>query len=406
MTRILAFFAIVSSALWAQGQGPSSGSPINTTIVDTAPQAGDPCSNYNQKQTVLSANPPTEWVCVNTAPKVNPYGIWVQSNSGGGGGASSFPEITGGTNTNAAMVIGSGASMTATGSGQNVATSVPVAGVVGLTFTGSTGEALSYTGGTPVTGNVPIFDASHNLTDSGHTPILSQVSAPGTQWVPYLSASTNIVGGTLGVSNSASATKLASFTGTTTTDDCAKWDAFGNVIDAGSPCGSGGSLPSQTGHAAQYLTTNGTVASWGNIVTGVSGALDCVTIQGTCDVVTSVVPLKANANTFSGAQTFSGPFSTQGVTSATDGTVASASTIAPTTSLVIVTGTAAIGTITAPAGCTTSGTDCALTLLADVASGPFTLTAAGNIYATYSGTIGQAIRLVYFPSASKWYQIH
>ena len=41
------------------------------------------------------------------------------------------------------------------------------------------------------------------------------------------------------------------------------------------------------------------------IATGPSGALDCVDFgDGVCDVVTAVVPLKANANTITGAWTF------------------------------------------------------------------------------------------------------
>lgn len=73
--------------------------------------------------------------------------------------------------------------------------------------------------------------------------------------------------------------------------------------------GSGGSgLPPQTG-VAGYLTTNGLAAGWGNITTGGSGALDCSTVPGTCDIVTALVPLKATANTFTGANDFTGsPF--------------------------------------------------------------------------------------------------
>jgi len=54
-------------------------------------------------------------------------------------------------------------------------------------------------------------------------------------------------------------------------------------------------LPAQTGIAG-YLTTNGTTPSWGNITTGASGALDCSTTPGTCDI-TSIVPLKARTIT-------------------------------------------------------------------------------------------------------------
>jgi hypothetical protein len=65
-----------------------------------------------------------------------------------------------------------------------------------------------------------------------------------------------------------------------------------------------GNLPAQTG-AAGYLVTNGVTAGWGNITTGGSGALDCASVPGTCDIVTAVVPLKASANTWTGANDFS-----------------------------------------------------------------------------------------------------
>jgi len=67
--------------------------------------------------------------------------------------------------------------------------------------------------------------------------------------------------------------------------------------------GTGGSeLPGQTGTPG-YLFTNGTTVSWGNILTGGSGALDCVSTPGRCDV-TSIVPLKGAANTWTGANDF------------------------------------------------------------------------------------------------------
>ena len=59
--------------------------------------------------------------------------------------------------------------------------------------------------------------------------------------------------------------------------------------------GTGGAsgLPSQAG-AAGYLYTNGTTVSWGNLITGGSGALDCVSTPGQYDV-TDIVPLKVRS---------------------------------------------------------------------------------------------------------------
>lgn len=63
-------------------------------------------------------------------------------------------------------------------------------------------------------------------------------------------------------------------------------------------------LPSPTGTAG-FLFTNGSTTSWGNIPTGGSGALDCSTVPGQCDIVTSVVPRLPAANIFTGLNTFS-----------------------------------------------------------------------------------------------------
>jgi hypothetical protein len=57
--------------------------------------------------------------------------------------------------------------------------------------------------------------------------------------------------------------------------------------------------------AGFQVTTRGTPERGVTIATGPSGALDCVDFgRGVCDVVTAVVPLKANANTITGAWTF------------------------------------------------------------------------------------------------------
>lgn len=139
------------------------------------------------------------------------------------------------------------------------------------------------------------------------------------------------------------------------TNDCVKWLSTGDIGDSGSACGSGssplttkgdlfgfstvgaripvgtdtfvltadstqtlgvkwavapgGSLPSQTGNAGLWLTTNGTSASWSDQIAGPSGALCAGTgcsggTAGQIDIVTSVVPRLAAANTFTGIDVF------------------------------------------------------------------------------------------------------
>ena len=92
-----------------------------------------------------------------------------------------------------------------------------------------------------------------------------------------------------------------------------------------------------------------------------------------------------------------------GIDAASVSTIASATTIAPTTKYVFVTGTTPIQTMTPPPGCTTSGTDCAITLIADPATGPFTIGTSGNFYAAASPAIGTKTAVVYNPATSKWY---
>lgn len=63
------------------------------------------------------------------------------------GGSSAFSAITGGTNTTAAMVVGSGASLAATGTGTITATAVPASGLTGTTLAaGVTGSSLTSVG--------------------------------------------------------------------------------------------------------------------------------------------------------------------------------------------------------------------------------------------------------------------
>lgn len=82
-------------------------------------------------------------------------------------------------------------------------------------------------------------------------------------------------------------------------------------------------------------------------------------------------------------------------------TVASAATIAPTSNLVVITGTAAIATITPPLNFSTSVGGCFDVL----ATGAWTTTTAGNIFATMTASANTQYRFCYFTVAgvSKWY---
>jgi hypothetical protein len=88
-------------------------------------------------------------------------------------------------------------------------------------------------------------------------------------------------------------------TTTNTAYVCTSTDNFAPLAAGG---GGSSALPSPAGTPG-YLFTNGTAVSWGNLQTGSSGALDCATTPGQCDV-TSIVPLKNAANVWTGSNDF------------------------------------------------------------------------------------------------------
>jgi hypothetical protein len=90
---------------------------------------------------------------------------------GGGGGGTAFSAITGGTNTLAAMLVGTGASLGATGSGAINATAVPAAGVV----VGALSGVAAITSATSTTLNATVGLNIVTMT----TSVTSSTIAPG-----------------------------------------------------------------------------------------------------------------------------------------------------------------------------------------------------------------------------------
>jgi hypothetical protein len=68
---------------------------------------------------------------------------------------------------------------------------------------------------------------------------------------------------------------LATTTGSTTTNNCAKWDANGNVVDAGAPCGTGGGTVTGSG------TTNSLTKWTSSSAVGNADLTGAVTTSGT-----------------------------------------------------------------------------------------------------------------------------
>ena len=85
-------------------------------------------------------------------------------------------------------------------------------------------------------------------------------------------------------------------------------------------------------------------------------------------------------------------------TTAAAPTIASAATIAPTTQIVIISGTAAVVTITAPAPISAGGGTITL-----IPTGAFTWTTAGNIAVLGTAVVSRALTMTYDVTTTKWY---
>jgi hypothetical protein len=110
---------------------------------------------------------------------------------------------------------------------------------------GTTGQlGLFASGGTVVTGTSAIpsaITATTQAINDNSTKIATTayVQTPGAIKPTSVKVGTGIAMN----DNQGTGLKVQHSTGTTTTDDCAKFDAYGNVVDAGGPC------PSTTSHA-------------------------------------------------------------------------------------------------------------------------------------------------------------
>lgn len=138
----------------------------------------------------------------------------------GSGGSTAFSALTGGTNTMAAMLLGTGASLGATGSGTVTATAAPLAGITGF----GTGVATFLA--TPTSANLATA-----LTDE-----------TGTGAAVFGTSPTFTTGATLGF-----------ITGST---QCLHVNTSGLISGTGSDCGSGGS----TAFSALTSGSNSTAA--------------------------------------------------------------------------------------------------------------------------------------------------
>ena len=131
-----------------------------------------------------------------------------------------------------------------------------------------------------------------------------------------------------------------------------------------------------------------------------SSGRECVQKFTTANVVTesnfsNVVCADANGNT-----TQSGYSMASYVVRPVGTAIASAATIAPSAGVTHVTGTAAITTITAPAGCVLTGKGCDVTFLPD---GAWTLATGGNIAQASTAVVNRPMVLTWVNADAKWY---
>jgi hypothetical protein len=102
------------------------GSGALTLTATTSTFYGGPTANISGSVLTVPADSSAQIACDGTNYQV------LGSGGGGGSGSPAFSTITSGTNTAAAMVVGSGATLGATGSGSITATAMAVGGITGL----------------------------------------------------------------------------------------------------------------------------------------------------------------------------------------------------------------------------------------------------------------------------------
>ena len=155
----------------------------------------------------------------------------------------------------------------------------------------------------------------------------------------------------------------------------------------------------ETGSGALVFATSPTLVTpiLGTVTSGVISACTSTSMV----MVTPVLgtPTSGVLTNCTGSPTFT-DVKTSGLlaTTAAAPTIASAATIAPTTQIVIISGTAAVVTITAPAPISAGGGTITL-----IPTGAFTWTAAGNIAVLGTAVVSRALTMTFDVTTTKWY---
>lgn len=238
----------------------------------------------------------------------------------GSGGSSAFSSLTGGTNTSAAMVVGTGASLGVSGSGTIAATSAPVSGVSGLgtgvaTFLATPSSANLAAAITDETGTgALVFAASPTLTGtitaaaanfSGNVTAANLVPTTGltlTNGCGFYSDGTNVLCGValtnhaimIGTGASGSGPKPLGSLGTSTTvlHGAAAGDpTFGAVVLSTDVSGNLPLANMASIAGLSVLANAGTSSGVPSAVTGTAGQLFGVNAAGT-----ALVPITLGTN--------------------------------------------------------------------------------------------------------------
>ena len=174
-------------------------------------------------------------------------------------------------------------------------------------------------------------------------------------------------------------------------------------------------LTDETGTGAAVFATSPTLVT-PILGTPASGNLSNCTALSLTTGVTGTLPVANGGtgvtastgtgnNVLSASPTFTGTIVSANIThsglvatTAAAPTIASAATIAPTTSIVFISGTAAIDTITAPTPISAGGGRITL-----IPTGAFTWTTAGNFAVAGTAVVSRALDIVYDVTTTKWY---